>query len=111
DLRGDPRTLRWDAAPEPGGAMIALALASTALAQTTSEFMPPSWSIEDCSPRVIDGTVPYGVGRQAIETNANAYGAVALAENVLLAGEGKYIGVTGHALYNATRLPAVAACP
>jgi hypothetical protein len=91
--------------------VIALALAAASMAQTTSEFMPPSWSIEDCSPRVIDGTVPYGVGRQAIETNANAYGAVALAENVLLAGEGKYIGVTGHALYNATRLPAVAACP
>jgi hypothetical protein len=91
-------------------------LAATALAQNTdtegtSEFMPPAWSLTDCEPRVIAGTVPYGVGRQAIETNANAYGAVALAENTLLAGDGKFIGVTGHALYNVARLPAIAACP
>lgn len=90
--------------------MIGLLLAGTALAQVSS-VSAPDFALTDCVPHPIAGTVPFHIAEQAIDTNAQVYGAVAFAEEVLLADGGSFWGLRMHNLYNVTRLPTAAACP
>jgi len=66
--------------------------------------------LEDCAPRVIAGTPGVAVTQQATRTNAQIYGAVALAEDTLLPLDGVPVSFRASNIYNVNRLPTVAAC-
>jgi len=66
--------------------------------------------LEDCVPRVIAGTPAVSITQQATRTNAQIYGAVALAEGTLLPRHGLPVSFHSSAIFNVNRLPTVAAC-
>lgn len=83
--------------------MIPLMSASLAQSQAPEDLLP------QCNFRPIAGLVSYQTGAQAIETNAQAFGAAAFAERTLL--RGSPWGFEMHTVAGASRIPTLAECP
>lgn len=80
-----------------------IAALSSAWAQAPEDLLP------ECNFRPVAGLVPYQSGAQAIETNAQAFGAAAFAERTLL--RGSPWGFEMHTVAGAARIPTLAECP
>ena len=87
--------------------MIALLVGSAAWGQGISYGLT-EYETEDCLPSVIPGTVPYTLGQQAIETNAQAYAAESIVRDVI--GRGGSFGARLNNIYGVTAVPTVAVC-
>lgn len=89
------------------GAAAALLAGSVAWGQGYN-YAFTEYETEDCLPSPIPGTVPYTLGQQSIETNAQVYSAESLVRDVI--GRGGYFGARLNNVYGVTSVPTVAVC-
>ena len=87
--------------------LVGLAGAGVGLAQQAAGLVTEHVT-EDCRPHPIPGTVPYNLGQQSIETNAQAYSAEALVRDTI--ARGGVFGLRLNNLYGVTSVPTIATC-
>ncbi len=90
------------------GLLLGLALLAGDARAQASDILATQYQPEDCLPRPIPGTVGYELGRQSIETNAQAYGAEAIVDQAL--SQGSPFALRLNNVYGVIPIPAVTQC-